>query len=334
MTMAAHVAQVGPRRILIVEDHSLLRKAMISALAELPETSVVGAGTVRAALAEIHGVTPNLVVSDLDLPDGSGLELLPVLQQDPKVPVLFVSAHVSRFQSQLSRYPGVVVLEKPLPARTLKEVVAQQFDAGTTRDAPPFGAGDYIQLACMGRHSVRIDVVATEVSGSIFIQRGRLWAAVAGGVEGVAALSKLTFVQGAEVRCSGGSSNTGPANLPDQPWEQLLLDLARDLDEGTREIPVAGADDTNLIDVDDLDFSDIFDEPTVVVDEPEPSQGAMSVRDEARFNNLVDRAADALLGKDYAEALRLYESAQLLNPHDSMVGGNVSRLRELTSNDD
>lgn len=326
MSMAARLTQPGARRILLLEDHDLLRDAMVSTLEELPDVSVIGAGTVRAALVEIEAGAPDLVVSDLDLPDGSGLELIPILQRGPQVPVVFVSAHVSRFQSQLNRYPGVVVLDKPLPARTLKQVVIEQFAAETPRDAPPFGAGDYIQLACMGRHSVRIDVTTSKVAGSIFIQRGRLWAANAGGVEGLAALSKLTFVDGAEVRCSGASSNTGPANLPDRPWEQVLLDLARDHDEGTREIPVVGGEDTQPLDVDDLDFSDIFEEPELESDD--------RTADDARFASLVDQAADALISKDYVEALRLYESAQILNPNDSMVGGNVARLRELTSRED
>ncbi len=321
------------RRVLLLEDHDLLRKSMVRALSELPATSVVGVATLQEALREIDSRSPDLVVSDLDLPDGSGLELMPRLAGPKQPPVVFVSAHVSRFEAQLGNYPGVVVLDKPLPARTLKYIASEQLEVERA-PAAPFAAGDYIQLACMGRHSVRIDVSGPAVHGSVYVARGRLWAALCGRLDGVAALRELVFAEGGRVTCSGAVDQPEEPNLPDAPWEQLLLDLAKSVDEGTREMSAVGTRETPVAgdisaesEEDDVDFSNIFDEvPDDAMSQPSPSSRDA---DQARFERLVDEAADALLSKDYAAALLAYENADLLCPGDSIVSGNVARLREL-----
>ena len=319
--------QSEQRRVLILEDHDLLRSSMVRALSEIDNVAVIGVGTVQSALREIDTAQPDLIVSDLDLPDGSGLELMPHLKGQHHPSIVFVSGHINRFESQLDHYPGIVVLDKPLPARTLKYIVTEQLDA--ERDAaPPFGAGDYIQLACLGRHSVRIDVRGPDVSGAIYVKQGRIWSASAGRRTGLSALRRLTFTEGTQVSCSGVPLDPGASNLPDLPWEQMLLDLAKEHDENTREIPVAKHDSE-----DEMDFSDIFEEgdteQAAAPPAPEPEVPPVRSSDDARFERLLDDAHDALLEKNYDDALLAFEAAETLRPNDAVVKGNVARLREL-----
>ena len=147
-----------------------------------------------------------------------------------------------------------------------------------------------------------------DADGALVIHRGMLWSAHAGHRTGRSALHWLLFEEDPLVTCSGVTGEPGPANLPQLPWEQLLLDLAKDHDEGTREVPVVGGED---------DFSDIFDES--------PTQHC----DDVAFERLLDEAHDAVLKKSYAEALRAFESALELRPDDETVRSNVDRLREL-----
>lgn len=313
------------RRVLVLEDHDLLRSSMVRALSELPGVAAVGVGTLRDALVEMDATRPALIISDLDLPDGSGLELMPHISGKEQPPIVFVSGHVGRFESQLNHYPGVVVLDKPLPTRTLKYIVGEQLESDRGA-AAPFAAGDYIQLACLGRHSVRIDVHGPEIDGSIHIKQGRLWAAQAGRRSGLSALRRLIFTEGTSVSCSGGGVEPSSANLPDLPWEQMLLDLAKQHDEGTRELPIVEPDVTE-----EIDFSDIFEDPTPSAPAPAPDVDIPAVRtsDETRFERILDDAHEALLNKDYPAALLAFETAEALRPSDSVVKGNVARLRQL-----
>jgi PAS domain S-box-containing protein len=86
--------QAQPKaEVLCVEDHPASVKVVQEALREFAE--VRGVGSVQRALAELEGCTPTLLLLDLDLPDGDGLQVLDAMRGDPRlraVPVLVISA--------------------------------------------------------------------------------------------------------------------------------------------------------------------------------------------------------------------------------------------------
>jgi DNA-binding NarL/FixJ family response regulator len=65
----------APVTILIVDDHEVVREGLVSLLGRRPEFSVVGqAGTVAEACAQARRFHPQLIIMDVRLPDGSGIE--------------------------------------------------------------------------------------------------------------------------------------------------------------------------------------------------------------------------------------------------------------------
>lgn len=65
----------APLRLLVVDDHPMVRAGLRSLLAQLdPEMSVSEAGTVEEAIMEAERSRPDLVVMDVRLGDGSGIE--------------------------------------------------------------------------------------------------------------------------------------------------------------------------------------------------------------------------------------------------------------------
>jgi DNA-binding NarL/FixJ family response regulator len=64
-----------PLRLLVVDDHEVVREGLVSLLDRRPGFQVVAqAGTVEEALTAAHTFEPDLVVMDVRLPDGSGIE--------------------------------------------------------------------------------------------------------------------------------------------------------------------------------------------------------------------------------------------------------------------
>jgi two-component system, NarL family, response regulator DevR len=64
-----------PLRLLIVDDHEVVREGLASLLGRRPSFQVVAqAGTVDEAIAAARTHRPDLVVMDVRLPDGSGIE--------------------------------------------------------------------------------------------------------------------------------------------------------------------------------------------------------------------------------------------------------------------
>jgi DNA-binding NarL/FixJ family response regulator len=61
--------------VLLVDDHEVVRQGLAALLRRRPEFQVVGeAGTVADAVDAAHRFRPDLVVMDVRLPDGSGVE--------------------------------------------------------------------------------------------------------------------------------------------------------------------------------------------------------------------------------------------------------------------
>src|SRR5690606_2355601 len=68
-------------RLVLADDHSVLRKALVSALETQPEFHVVGeAGDGDEALEQTLALRPDVLVLDLNMPGKTGLDVLPIIR--------------------------------------------------------------------------------------------------------------------------------------------------------------------------------------------------------------------------------------------------------------
>ncbi len=82
-------------RVLIVDDHELIREGLVGAFAREDATDVVGAvGTVEEAVAMYDAEHPDVIVTDLQLQDGTGLDIIrQVRHRDEKIGLVVVTMH-------------------------------------------------------------------------------------------------------------------------------------------------------------------------------------------------------------------------------------------------
>jgi DNA-binding NarL/FixJ family response regulator len=72
-----------PIRVLIVDDHAVFTDALSTILRTEPEIQVVGTGaTVREAIASARTLQPDVVLLDVHMPDGSGVEAAATIKKD------------------------------------------------------------------------------------------------------------------------------------------------------------------------------------------------------------------------------------------------------------
>ena len=100
MKMATRKAEQGGAtvrrlRVLLVDDHPIVGRAVAELLSQEPDMSVCAiAHDTPAALKAIGGLNPDIAVVDISLPGTSGLELMgEITASSPKLPVLVFSTH-------------------------------------------------------------------------------------------------------------------------------------------------------------------------------------------------------------------------------------------------
>jgi DNA-binding NarL/FixJ family response regulator len=86
--------EVSPVRLLLVDDHEVLRIGLRTLFSEAGGFRVVGeAGTMAAAVAEAARSNPHVVLMDVRLPDGSGIEACRTIRaQHPETRVIFLTS--------------------------------------------------------------------------------------------------------------------------------------------------------------------------------------------------------------------------------------------------
>ena len=112
----------NPFVILYVEDDELVRESFVDVL-ETAERRIVAVADVAAAREALRENNVNLLITDLNLGDGSGHELArEALEQNPRLPVIICSGHDSRDLVR-SLGPTAHALRKPIEVGELRALI-------------------------------------------------------------------------------------------------------------------------------------------------------------------------------------------------------------------
>lgn len=82
-------------RILIVDDHPMFRSTLRAFLSQEPDFHIVGlAGSLRDAIWQVGSLNPDLVLTDLNMPDARGVEAVSGIKRHyPDVKILVLTLH-------------------------------------------------------------------------------------------------------------------------------------------------------------------------------------------------------------------------------------------------
>ncbi len=120
-------------KILVVDDFSTMRRIVRNLLKELGFTNVDEAEDGVAGLAKLRSANFEFVVSDWNMPNMTGIEMLRQIRADPQLkhlPVLMVTAEAKKeniIEAAQAGANGYVV--KPFTAATLDEKLNKIFQS-------------------------------------------------------------------------------------------------------------------------------------------------------------------------------------------------------------
>ena len=120
-------------RFLVVDDFSTMRRILRNLLKELGFTNVDEAEDGQAALHKLRSQTFDFVVSDWNMPNMTGIELLRNVRADAQLkhlPFLMITAEAKReniIEAAQAGASGYIV--KPFTAATLEEKLGKVFQS-------------------------------------------------------------------------------------------------------------------------------------------------------------------------------------------------------------
>lgn len=129
----------GARSLLLVDDHELIRHGLTRAFEQASDFAVVGvAGTLEEARALFQSLRPQAVVTDVRLPDGSGLDLVKEIRElDPHVGVVVLTMYAGDDQLFAAMGAGAsAFVPKHAPARDVVSAARHALVSPGTFTAP------------------------------------------------------------------------------------------------------------------------------------------------------------------------------------------------------
>jgi two-component system chemotaxis response regulator CheY len=119
-------------RVLIVEDGKTLRLLIVRALRQIPDVEIVEAGDGVEALAKLATFKPDVILTDINMPQMDGFTLIERLRARPDlkdIPVVVITTEGALNHLERGRLLGVAAYAtKPVKADAIAATLRQVLD--------------------------------------------------------------------------------------------------------------------------------------------------------------------------------------------------------------
>ena len=217
--------------VLIVDDDAQLRRALLRTLSAHGFESKA-ASNYDEAINQL-GLQPyDVLLTDLRMGDKDGIDLLNALRDLRASPrAILMSAYATARDSQRALDLGATrVLCKPFETSEVIDAIQRAVEASYVGSVHGLSLIDMLQMFHYSRRSVVLELLGKDYA-TVAMQEGEIVDARRASTEGEAALREI-------LSCRAGSLKTRSlgevTRTIDRPFQPLLLDLLRELDEHSR----------------------------------------------------------------------------------------------------
>jgi CheY-like chemotaxis protein/predicted regulator of Ras-like GTPase activity (Roadblock/LC7/MglB family) len=222
------------KRVLVVDDEDDLTWSISKHLVkDKKKYELICVNSGKKALEVLSQLPVKLVISDIRMPEISGLELLSRIRESyPTTKVIIMTAYGSSEVHDEANARGCFkYIEKPFEITELRQLILEAIEEkkgfmGTISD---FQLSDLVQMNCLGRMTTALNIEGDEFQGSIFIEEGNIVHAACGDQEGEDALFEMLGWEGGSFSTERGKRS--PKESIIKGWQSLLLEGMRRVDE-------------------------------------------------------------------------------------------------------
>ena len=192
-------------RLLLLEDSQVVSRSIERMLNQsFPEMTPVLAGDIASAQRAFEEEPVDLLIIDINLPDGNGIDFLcDIKTVYPHIPAIIMTAEpLPAYRLKAEEIGVIQFIEKPVSQTTMRVALRKAFNSGAktamltkeevARLVSHIPILDYVQLKCLARKTCQLTISAGFARvGKVYLEAGRITHAEASGAEGIAALEEL-----------------------------------------------------------------------------------------------------------------------------------------------
>jgi len=243
------------KRVLVVDDEDDLTWSISKHLAKDKDRyELICVHSGKKALEVLSQLPVQLVISDIRMPEISGLDLLVKIKDFyPTTKVIIMTAYGSSEVHDEANARGCFkYIEKPFEINELRKLILEGIEEkkgfrGTVTD---FHLSDLIQMNCLGRITAALYVTRDDNKGCIYFHEGNVVHAECEDLDGENALYEMLAWEGGSFSSERGKA--APKETIVKGWQSLLLEGMRRIDE------LQPAHKTELAQKRDLTMSKIY----------------------------------------------------------------------------
>ena len=222
------------KRVLVVDDEDDLTWSISKHLSkDKNKYDLICVNSGKKALEVLSQLPVELVISDIRMPEISGMELLGKIKESyPSTKVIIMTAYgSSEVQEEANKRGCLKYIEKPFEINELRQLILSVIEEkkgfqGTILD---FQLHDLIQMNCLGRVTAVLHVTREKNKGEIYFFEGNIIHASCDSSEGKEALYEMLTWEGGDFSTERGK--TPPKETIFEGWQSLLLEGMRRIDE-------------------------------------------------------------------------------------------------------
>lgn len=222
------------KNVLVVDDEEDLTWSIAKHLSKDKEQyKLTAVNSAADALEVLKKKDVELVISDIRMPEISGLDLLLKIRENyPDTKVIIMTAYgSSEIQEEANKRGCFKYIEKPFEINKLRQMILDTVEEkkGFEGKISDFQLSDLIQMNCLGRLTNAIVVETGKKEGSIYFEDGNIIHAQVGSAVGEDAFYEILTWQGGRFAINRGAKAEQETIL--KGWQSLMLEGLRRADE-------------------------------------------------------------------------------------------------------